>query len=537
MPSNRWIWGTLFTLAAICVATVWMTPLLPGQDMPQHLANVRIMRDCADPGLPFSEHYEVRGRFQLYFTSYVLVDLLAFARSVEVGARVLMSVYCVAFLASFAGLARASAGGTSGMPVTVALGGLFVWNPTVLMGFLGYSIGLPFLLASVAGTVSWAEGRECWGRWVAIPAAAICAVVHPFLGAMLLLCLVAYAILALNRRRLKVALLPSAVTLAVLGLGMGLGDAGIGDPRSIDWETAIRETYGLDFATLAMGLEWVGAPVKTNFLLWSAFGPFRMPVVFVVACCVAVTAMVVRLAGEERSVMGPGRTSSGTAVRRMAWFVLAAGLAAPFGLNRPTELTFIDLRLLSLSVVLLAASMNPGPWSSSLGRRALAAGCVVLTLHAGYRVVAWGRQSNGFFALLDKTERGRVLAALVYSGHTPHFSQQFRLDYFLPMYYTTRYDGISTQFWGGATHHLPVTYKPGRSFKQAPNFWPQRFTPAHLEGADYLIVRLPSPEQDSRRLQAIAQHISGQLEPYLEEVDVVGPWTLYEVRPSREPTS
>ncbi len=52
---------------------VWTVPILPCQDLPQHLSYARILLDYNRTDLPFREYYELPSHFQPYFLSHYLL--------------------------------------------------------------------------------------------------------------------------------------------------------------------------------------------------------------------------------------------------------------------------------------------------------------------------------------------------------------------------------------------------------------------------------------------------------------------------------
>src|SRR5437660_5660327 len=70
-------------LIAANLALVWALPVLPGQDLPQHLAYARIFLDWNRPELPFFQRYLLPSHFEPYFTVYLLLVVLDHLISLE----------------------------------------------------------------------------------------------------------------------------------------------------------------------------------------------------------------------------------------------------------------------------------------------------------------------------------------------------------------------------------------------------------------------------------------------------------------------
>src|SRR5262245_12412625 len=65
------------TLVAVNLAVVWSVPALPAQDLPQHLAYVKILLDYDNPDLTFRYFYRLPERFHPYATVYRILAELA----------------------------------------------------------------------------------------------------------------------------------------------------------------------------------------------------------------------------------------------------------------------------------------------------------------------------------------------------------------------------------------------------------------------------------------------------------------------------
>src|SRR4051812_43164746 len=137
---QRAFWAAYLGLVAVNLALVWLAPVFPGQDLPQHLSYARIMRDYFRADLPFGSYYELPAHFQTYYVSYYLLKGLGSIVSIDAAFRVLFSLYALAVFASFLALIRALHGARRGgaLPWTAFLATLVVWSPVTFMGFLEF---------------------------------------------------------------------------------------------------------------------------------------------------------------------------------------------------------------------------------------------------------------------------------------------------------------------------------------------------------------------------------------------------------------
>ncbi len=135
-----------YALAAIASVPVWITGYLPLQDLPLHVATIRILASFHDPAFRFGDNFVLRlGR-----TQYLLYDLVgaALARvSTPLFANaVLMSVYLTGTVLALEWLL-----GELGQDRRLCLFVVpLLVNVPFMLGLLPFLLGVPLLLAGVA---------------------------------------------------------------------------------------------------------------------------------------------------------------------------------------------------------------------------------------------------------------------------------------------------------------------------------------------------------------------------------------------------
>lgn len=146
---ERAIWRWLMAaLSVACVFPIFKVEYLPIQDLPQHLAAIRVLHDFDDPVLRFSEYFELQRLRTQYLAVYFAVDLLAYALDLELAMRVVTALVLVAVPWSLAALLRAL-----GKDERFALLAFpLAYNAHFLLGFLNFiaAIGLCFYGLSLA---------------------------------------------------------------------------------------------------------------------------------------------------------------------------------------------------------------------------------------------------------------------------------------------------------------------------------------------------------------------------------------------------
>src|ERR1700722_13534173 len=97
LRENRWTVGLLVANLAL----VWLLPLIPAQDLPQHLTYIRIFADYDSPDYPFKDFYTLPTGFQPYDTIYLLLAVIARHSSVLFALRLALSLYVVLIFVGF----------------------------------------------------------------------------------------------------------------------------------------------------------------------------------------------------------------------------------------------------------------------------------------------------------------------------------------------------------------------------------------------------------------------------------------------------
>jgi len=140
---ERSVWRLLMVaLSAACVFPIFKVQYLPIQDLPQHLAAVRVLHDFSDPALRFSEFFELQLLRTQYLTVYMAAHVLAYALPLELAMRVVIAAALLSVPWALAALLRAL-----GKDERFALLAFpLTYNAHVLLGFLNFiaAIGLMF---------------------------------------------------------------------------------------------------------------------------------------------------------------------------------------------------------------------------------------------------------------------------------------------------------------------------------------------------------------------------------------------------------
>jgi hypothetical protein len=350
---------------------------------------------------------------------------------------------------------------------------------------------------------------------------------HLVANACLLLICCLHVALHPGRRRASALLLPVGAVLGTTMVWMVAGDAALGG-TPLQLGDAIKDSFGLDFLDRVFRLVWKDPLVKIDYLLWNLLGPYRLLSQLLVAAIGAATAAIIYIHRRPAPAPERGRRP----FRRTAWAVLVAGLLLPWGLEAPSEVTFLDFRVIALACILLAASIDSRLISPGRPRRALAVACGLLVLHFGIRAQLLGREARPVLALLEQAQPRGVMMTIAFQNRSQHFGKQFRLTHFLPMYYTVRQRGINTQFWGRYTEHLPIDFQPDRR-PPGPGDWrPGDFSAAHLKPPIDFVLLQRADQDNGRRDRSASAVVERMLNQRARLVRCEGLWCLFQREPS-----
>jgi len=146
----------MLALSAACVFPIFKVAYLPIQDLPQHLAAIRVLHDFHDPVFRFSELFELQLLRTQYLTVYLATDLLAYVLPLELAMRVVIALVLVAVPWSLRALLRAI-----GKDERLALLAFpLAYNAHFLLGFLNFIAAIALALYGLALAVQIREREQ-----------------------------------------------------------------------------------------------------------------------------------------------------------------------------------------------------------------------------------------------------------------------------------------------------------------------------------------------------------------------------------------
>jgi hypothetical protein len=137
-PSRHAFWLLLWAAVVFMVWPLCATRYLPIEDLPQHLAAIRVLHSYGDPHFGFERYFELQLLRTQYLAYYVLVDLLAYVLDLELANRAIL-VACVAATP----LALAYLLAALDRPRTLALFALpLMYNAHLILGFVNFLMAI-----------------------------------------------------------------------------------------------------------------------------------------------------------------------------------------------------------------------------------------------------------------------------------------------------------------------------------------------------------------------------------------------------------
>ena len=484
-------------LAFVQVLLAFLLPVIPGHDLPQHLAYARIIAGADEPLL--ARLYDV-DTSDPYCTVHRLLAWATRWMSLDLAARTTFALYALATVASFGLLGRALYG-RRGAHVAM-LGVALVWNPIACMGFLPFLVTLPvFVLGSAVAVVAMRQKSLGWMMAV-LGMTVLVGKLHIVGMAFFVLFGGLLAIAAWKGRSLALLAAMGAGALVVLSTSQSKA-AHLGKLQ---------------------GFAWSGVGEKTNMILATVFGPFPHSLRLGMELgALGLTVVVAAL--RSRSTTQPPHE---VAFRRVAFAFAAIGLFIPSSVRQPDDLSYLDFRFFVFALALLLASIPPSWFRARAARGALA---IAVTLVVG----VWVRQLMGaageatvaidLVSRLRSTDR---LFVLSFHDRSAYFDESNGINHYLGVHHTAQTGGVTSLFWGKYAHHLPVGYRPGVEPARPPDWRPGDFTLAQLEGSTHVLVSWPD-SLDGRRARAGAARFRDDVRPRLRELACRSVYCLYAV--------
>lgn len=457
----------LTALAALVMVTL---PVIPGHDVPQHLAYVRLLADFRHNPATYPLAYAPPETSSGYATIYVvLAKLTGLLGTPELALRFLLLTYVVALSVAVHRLVRGQA--------TALLGPLAAFNPVFCMGLIAYLVALPPLVGCVAAV---AEGSLV----VAAALAALTGALHSVAAAALVFFV---AVDALRRRRFRAF----AVVAMSAWLGMRLAGGNAKLPTGIGATLMANiRGYGVIDGTLGtFRISFTHWSEKLDQIAAAIVGPFPHAWKLIAGAALVVA-------------IGSGSPDKRRGLRIPCAALGLAAILAPVAIQVPDDLSLLDFRLITTAVILGIAAIPPARIAFP---RLVVAVTALLAL--------WARQLRGAAAEIGETVQlvadlgpdARVLALSMHDT-SAYFDDRNSILHYAAVYHTVRSGGVTSQFWARFSPRLPVGYRAEFEPSRPPDWAPWLVTDTQLASYTHVVVRWPEAD-DEPEARALATRI------------------------------
>jgi hypothetical protein len=531
---DAWCFGIAYAiLLPFFIAPLLATRLLPGLDLPFHIAAADMLSKVGDPASPYAPYYEGHIGLAPYAAHFVGLAILGKVMNLLAAHKLIIALYVAGLPLAAASLLGACK--RSRVPALLAFP--LAYNLTLHYGFVSFALSLPvalWLLAAMA-KLALADGRhEVVRRWFMVAAVAFLLFLCHLQNFLYGICAaLAFAVLVPQSWRRKLfaalALVPSFLALAYWHFGTPpvAGQARL--TFSLAW--AFLKRHRLDdlgrktlLTDLWERITWIPVHAMRAFVDEINIPACRvLCIILGVYFVIGLVAVIVRRRSCPRAFRG-----SFLAIAGLIAFLgaLTAYLALPHHLQEMELMTFFPR--FSVLVLLTAVLLVPAGLLRLRGIFALllplpALGFGVFYGHALYKHYrAYDTEVAGFVTLAEKIPPGSKVMGLVFDRRSAVMHVESAIVG-VPDFYAALRPApgsmVPPAYCG--LRHMPCRTKVSRNFMTNP--WaPQDFSPAQmLPIFDYIVTRSLPPGSDPFR-------------GYHGMVEIAGvslPWVVFKKRP------
>lgn len=497
-----------YTCIALQILVVFLLETFPFQDLPQHLTYAKILKDFSSNTL-FQEYYQHSKVFNSYHIPYYFMVALQFIFSTIWSFKIIFLLNWLLLSFSIWKL-RESHFGTESFHISIILGTVLIWHGSFFMGFLNYSLAIPFAILGLTLCQRYFEKKSLALKPFVILISAvliISSLLHVFATGMIALLLAIYLLSLKKYKEMSLGLL--FCLCLVLLFGGFLFQKGGGHfyiPAH-----PFRGSYGFEFINNLFNLKWSYPPTMINYIAWNLFGP--LPVLITIPAFFIGGFYFLRHFCFLRTHCPLLKTA-------LLFFIISMFL--PWGLYRPTEITFINFRLLTVASILLFA-LFPKDYFHFNKQHLLFPSLLVFKLFTIFIIlISFQIETSNLFKMIKQIPKSKKLHTIIYENEVPYLAKMFRATHFMPMYYMVLQDGITTQFWAGYTKHLPIAYRENRSLPNGGDWQPYNTSTTHVKQYDYHLIREPKHAGHSK-YKSIQSFLMNEFQEKARYKD----WVLY----------
>jgi hypothetical protein len=528
------VFGVCFlALLPLYLAPLFVTIILPGLDLPFHLALADMLGKRGSPISPYAEFYQGSLRVAPYAAHYLMLVALGKVMNLLAAHKLIVALYIAAMPLSTASLLMAC--GRSRVPALLAFP--LAYNLTLHYGFVSFALSLPVLMLLLAQTVRHLHSQtgQVWRSWIWTAATAVCLFLchlQNFLygvGAVL-----GFALLAPLpwRRRLLGAstMLPALAALAYWQFLGSVSDAA--GPAKVTFAYAWSVVKRHRLHDLGRGTVLHDLSQRLVAIPSHAMRAFADQVDVQACKALLLLTAVYLIAGLVAWWRLPAPNQARPRLRTWPAILVAFAGALAAYLILPHHLSELELMTFhprfAVLVALTAIVLVPAGLGRVRGvlRLVVPVPAVILCALYGYQLIAhyrmFAKETADFVEVVRKTPRGGKAMGLVFNRS----SRVMRIESVLvglPDFYATLRPALGSMaplsYCG--MRHMPCAKKPAGT--DMPDPWrPYDIHPAtSLPIFDYFFVRSPPPGANP----------FGSYRDSMEILAQSGTWTVYRKKP------
>ena len=534
LDADAKIFGVCFlALLPLYWAPLFVTKVLPGLDLPFHLALADMLGKHGSSASPYAAFYQGSLRVAPYAAHYLLLVALGKVMNLLAAHKLIVALYIAAMPLSTGSLLVAC--GRSRVPALLAFP--LAYNLTLHYGFISFALSLPVLMLLLAQTVKHLHSPtgQVWRSWIWTAAAAValflCHLQNFLYGVGAVLAFAFLAPLSWRRRLLgSSTLLPALVALAYWQfLGSVSGATGPAKTTfAYAWEVLKRHRLqdlnrGSFLHDFGLRLWAIPAHAMRAFTdqvdIRACQALLVLTAVYLVAGLVAWRGLPAPTPSRPRLRMGPaiGVAFAGA---------MTAYLMLPHHLGELDLMTFHPR--FAVLVALMAIVLVPAGLGRVRGvlRFVVPVPAVILCTIYGYQLIVhyrmFARETADFVEVMRKTPPGGKALGVVFN-RSSHVMRIESILLGLPdLYVATRSaPGSMAPLSYCGMRHMPCAQKPAGA--DLPDPWrPYDIHPTTTVPIfDYFFVRSPPP----------GANLFG---PYRDSMEILarsGTWTVYRKKP------
>jgi hypothetical protein len=146
-------------LAAAITVPIWLVDYPPIQDLPQHLATIRVLHDYSSSQFAFATYFTTALSKTQYLTYYFAVHLLAYPFGIFLGNKLFISASLIGLPYSVRALGRRLGSDPWNALLVLPL----AWSSQLILGFVNFVAAIPLMLWGIAVAVDLKE-EFSWKR-------------------------------------------------------------------------------------------------------------------------------------------------------------------------------------------------------------------------------------------------------------------------------------------------------------------------------------------------------------------------------------